>query len=59
MGSASAERVGQGEVGGITCRMLWTLWLIGLAVNGPWLGPGGPPLALTAWTGLDNTMLTL
>ena len=23
--------------------------------EGPWLGPGGPPLAQTAWTGLENT----
>ena len=25
----------------------------------PWLVPGGPPHALTAWTGLENTTLTL
>ena len=31
----------------------------GLAVKGPWLGPGGPSLALTAWTGLGNTTLTM
>ena len=24
-----------------------------------WLGPGGPPLTLTAWAGLENTTLTL
>ena len=30
-----------------------------LGVKGPWLGLGGPPLALTAWTGLENTTLTL
>ena len=29
---------------------------LGLAVKGP---SGGPPLALTAWTGLENTTLTL
>ena len=50
--SASAERVGQGEVGGVTCK--W--WL---AVKAPWLGLGGLILALAAWTGLVNTTLTL
>ena len=58
-GSASAERVGQGEVGGVTGRVLCTWWLLGLALKRPWLVPGGPPHALTAWTGLENTTLTL
>ena len=53
--AASAERVGQGELGGVTRR--W--WLLGLAVKAPWLGPGGPILALAAWTGLENATLTL
>ena len=56
-GSASAERVGQGEVGGVTRRVTCT-WL-GLAVKVPWLGPCGPILALAAWTGFENTTLTL
>ena len=25
----------------------------------PWLGLDGPPLALTAWTGLENTTLVI
>ena len=54
-GSALAERVGQGEVGGVTRRVLCTWWLLGLALKRPWLVPGGPPPALTAWTGLENT----
>ena len=58
-GSASAERVGQGEVGGVTGRVPCTWWLLGLALKRPWLVPGGPPHALTAWTGLENTTLTL
>ena len=58
-GSASAERVGQGELGGVTGRVLCTWWLLGLALERPWLVPGGPPHALTAWTGLENTTLTL
>ena len=45
-GSASAERVGQGKVGGVTCRVTCTWWLLGLAVKAPWLGPSEPILAL-------------
>ena len=47
-GSASAEKVGQGEVGGVTRRVLCTWELLGLVVKGPWLGPGGPILGLAA-----------
>ena len=57
--SASVERVGQGEVGGVTHRVTCTWWLLGLDVKVPWLGPGGPTLALAAWTGLGNATLTL
>ena len=32
---------------------------IGLAVKAPWLGPGGPILAVATWTGLENATLTL
>ena len=53
-GSASAERVG-----GVTGRVLCTWWLLGLALKRPWLAPAGPPHALTAWAGLENTTLTL
>ena len=53
------SRVEQGEVGGVTSRVLCTWWLLGLAFKRPWLAPGGPPPALTAWTGLENTTLTL
>ena len=50
-GFSSAERVrqeevGQGEVGGVTCKVLCTWQLLGLAVKSPWLGPGGPILTL-------------
>ena len=58
-GSASAERVGQGELGGVTHRVLCMWWLLGLALKMPWLALGGPPPALTAWTGLENTTLRL
>ena len=49
-GSVLAERVGQEEVGGVTRRVMCTWWLLGLALKRPWLAPGGPPPALTAWT---------
>ena len=58
-GSASAEWVGQGKVGGVTCRVSCTWWLLGLAVKVPWLGMGRPILALAAWTGLENATLAL
>ena len=57
--SASAKRVGQGEVGGVTCRVTCTWWLLGLAVKVPWLGLCGPIPALAAWTGFENATLTL
>ena len=58
-GSTSAKRVGQGEVGGVTGRVLCTWWLLGLAFKRPWSAPGGSPPTLTAWTCLENTTLTL
>ena len=30
-----------------------------MAVKVSWLGPGGPILALAAWTGLENATLTI
>ena len=40
IGSASAERAGQGEVGGCT-RRVQTAWpCLGSALNSPWLEPG-------------------
>ena len=42
-------------VGRVARSVTYTWWLLGLAVKGPWLGPGGPPLAQTSWTGLENT----
>ena len=40
VGSVSAERMGQGEVGGVFRRVLCTWQLLGLAVKRPWLAPG-------------------
>ena len=42
--SASAERVVQGEVGGVTCIVLCTWQPLGLTVNGSWLALDGPIL---------------
>ena len=55
----SAERVAQGEVGGVTRRVTCTCWLLWLSVEMPWLALGGPILALFAQIGLENTALTL
>ena len=46
--SAAAERVGQGEVGGVTRRVTCTWQLLGLAVKEPWLALGGSILILAA-----------
>ena len=37
-------------------RVVCTWWLVDVAVKGLWLGLGGPPLALTAWTGLKTLL---
>ena len=44
----AAERVGQGEVGGVTRRVLRTWQLLGMAVKGQWLALSGPILVLAA-----------
>ena len=55
----AAESVGQEDVGEVNCRVTCTWRLLSLALKGLWLVPGGLPLALTAWRGLQNTTLTL
>ena len=57
VGSASPERVGQGEVGRVTRRVHMVATRLGC--KRVMVGPGVPPLTLTAWTGLENTTLTL
>ena len=60
MGSALVERVGKGEVVRVTRGMTshaW--WLLGLALKEPWLALDGPPHALNAWTGFENTTCML
>ena len=53
----SAERVGQGEMDGVTHSVTCTWWLLGLAFKEPWLGLDGSFLALAAWSGLENMTL--
>ena len=48
--------VGQADVGEVNLRVTCTRWLLGLAVKESWLGLGGPPLALSAWTGLETLL---
>ena len=45
-----------GEVGGVTHMVLYTCWLLGLAVKRPWLAPGEPVLTLAAWLGLETLL---
>ena len=56
VGSLLAEKMGQGEVGGVTRRVTCKWWQLGLAVKVPWLGLDEPILALTASTGLENVL---
>ena len=41
-GSASPERVGQREVGGVTHTVTCTWWMLGLTLKRPWSVQGGP-----------------
>ena len=56
--SVWAERVGQREVGGVTCRVLCTWQLPGLAIKEPWFILSKPIPTLVAWTGIENATLT-
>ena len=47
-GSASAERMGRGEMGGVTHSVTCTWWLLWLVVELLWLALVGPILALVA-----------
>ena len=59
IGSALAERVGRGEVGGCHTEGDSTWRLMQLAVEKPWSMPGGPLFCFLAQTGLENTPFTL
>ena len=53
IGSALAERVGQGEVGGYTALADITWRLLQLPVEKPWSMPGGPFVCLLAQAGIE------
>ena len=57
--SVSAERVGQGEVGGCTWRVHTVRPSLDPALETPWLALGGPLLSSYAWTGWENCPLAL
>ena len=59
IGSALAERVGQGEVGGCTPLGDSAGWLLQLAVEMPWSAPVGPFVCFLAQMGVENTLFTL
>ena len=59
IGSALAERVGQGEVGGCTALADSAWWPLQLPVEKPWSMPGGPFVCLLAQTGIENAPFTL
>ena len=60
MGSVSVcRKAGTGKVDGVTCRVLCTWQLLGIAEKEPWLAPSGPILALVAQSGLESATLTL
>ena len=46
-GFCISRKEGQGELGGVTCRVVCSWQLLGLAVKRPWLAPGGPILMKT------------
>ena len=53
MSSASAEREGQGEVGGVTCRVLCTRQLLArLSCKGAMVGTGWAAFCLGCMSGL-------
>ena len=58
-GFCVSRKGGTGGGGWGHCRLTCTWWLLGLALKGPWLVLGGLLPTLTAWTGLENTTLTL
>ena len=59
IGSALAERVGQGEVGGCTALADSAWWRLQLPVEKPWSMPGGPFVCFLAQTGVENAPFTV
>ena len=59
IGSALAERVGQGEVGGYTALPDSAWWWLQLPVEKPSSMTGGPFVCFLAQTGIENAPFTL
>ena len=59
IGSALAERVGLGEVGGCHLEVDSAWWSLQLTVEMPWSMPGGPFFHFLVQTNLKNTPFTL
>ena len=59
IGSALAERVGQGEVGGSTALPDSAWWRLQLPVEKPWSMTGGPFVCFLAQMGVENAPFTL
>ena len=59
IGSALAERVGQGEVGGSTALPDSAWWWLQLPVEKPWSMTSGPLVCFLAQTGVENAPFTL
>ena len=59
IGSALAERVGQGEVGGYTALPDSACWQLQLPVEKPWSRTGGPFVCFLVQTGVENAPFTL
>ena len=59
IGSALAERVGQGKVGGCTTLADSAWWLLQLPIEKPWSILGGPFVCFLAQTGKENAPFTL
>ena len=59
IGSALAERVEQGEVGGYTALPDTAWWRLQLPVEKPWSMTDGPFVWFLAQTGVENAHFTL
>ena len=59
IGSALAERVGQGEVGRCTDLADSAWWRLQLPFEKPWSMPGGPFVCFLAQTGIENVTFPL
>ena len=59
IGSALAERVGQGEVGGYTTLADSAWWLLQLAIERAWSALYGPSFCFLVQMGVENGPFTL